>query len=323
MRHAKRMTSSRRGAIAAASLSFAIVVAACGGDSNEGSAAEESGDNATESSGEIYDLLPESVQEAGELRVATDANYPPCDFMNDDGEIDGYNHSILMAMEPHLGVDIVQESIQFDGLIPGVQSGRYDVAMECISDNEERREVVQFVNNAYGMNGIMVLEDNPAGVTENPLSLCGVSTGVQTGTNFGLNAERHSENCLEEGLEPLDVTEFPSASDVNTALESGRIDATFTSLSVARYQQQEGRPVLGLASPLIAQDYHGIVVGIDNDELAEALLAALEAAIEDGTYQEAMEGWNLEELMLLEPGINLGGSDPIEEPELCGSCGQD
>lgn len=59
-----------------------------------------------------------------------------------------------MVMEPHLGVEIEQESIQFDGLIPGVQSGRYDAAMECISDNEERREVVQFVNNAYGMNGL-------------------------------------------------------------------------------------------------------------------------------------------------------------------------
>ncbi len=195
--------------------------------------------------------------------------------------------------------------------------------MECISDNEERREVVQFVNNAYGMNGIMVLEENPANVTENPLSLCGVSTGVQTGTNFIHNAERHSENCEEEGLEPLDVTEFPSASDVDTALESGQIEATFTSLAVARYQEQEGRPVTGIASPMIAQDYHGIVVGLEDDELAEALLGALEAAIEDGSYEQVMEEWNIEELALLEPGINLGESDPVEEPELCGDCGQE
>lgn len=318
MNHKKSSLLKARLVPATFLLISALTISACAGDTDT----NESEDT-TASESDAFSMLPQDIQDDGVLTVATDASYPPCDFIDDEGQITGYNHAILMTMEPHLGVEIQQEDIQFDGLIPGVQSGRYDAAMECISDNEERREVVQFIDNAYGMNGIMTLADNPAGISENPLTMCGVSTGVQTGTNFIDNADRHSANCEQEGLPPLDVTEFPSASDVDTALESGQIEATFTSLAVARHQEAEGRAVSGFASPLIAQDYHGIVVDLENDELAKALEAALKAAVDDGSYQDAMEEWNIEELALLEPGINLDESDPIEEPDLCGACGEE
>lgn len=289
-----------------------------------GGETENSVSDTDQSDNELFALLPEDVQEAGVLVVGTDPGYPPCDFINDEtGEIDGYNHDILKAMEPHLGVEIVQESLQFDGLIPGVQSGRFQAAMECMSDNEERREVVQFVDNAYGANGLMVMQENPAKVTENPLSMCGVDTGVQTATNFVQNAEVFSENCELNDLPPLNVTEFPSAADVSTALEAGQIDATFTSLATARWQESQGRPVMSFASPLIPSDYHGIVVALEEDGIAKALLGALEAAIADGTYEAVLKEWNIEELALLEPGINLGESRPLDEPELCGACGLD
>ncbi|MDA3146713.1 ABC transporter substrate-binding protein [Leucobacter sp. UCMA 4100] len=304
--------------IVGAAAAVALAVTGCGSTGGNGaqSPKTDQGDN------ELFQLLPEEVQKSGVLIIGTDPGYPPCDFVdNSTGDIAGYNHDILKVMEPHLGVEIRQEALQFDGLIPGVQSGRFQGAMECISDNEERRKVVTFVDNAYGANGLMVMKANPAGVTENPLSMCGVKAGVQTATNFVQNAEVFSQNCEANGLPPLAVTEFPSAADVSTALEAGQINATFTSLATARWQESQGREVESFASPLIPSDYHGIVVGKDETDLAKALTGALEAAIADGTYQEALKKWNLEELALLEPGINLGETRPLEDPELCGACG--
>lgn len=314
MNTAGKARPSRAAAVVGIALAGLMALSGCSAASDD--APQGGGDS------ELFALLPEDVQESGVLIIGTDPAYPPCDFINDEtGEIDGYNHDILMAMAPHLGVEIRQEAVQFDGLIPGVQSGRFHGAMECMSDNEERREVVKFVNNAYGANGLMVMQENPAEVTENPLTMCGVKTGVQTATNFVDNAATFTENCEKEGLPGLTVTEFPSAADVGTALESGQIDATFTSLATARWQEAQGRPVTSFASPLIPSDYHGIVVGIDSDDLAKALQGALEAAIADGSYEEVMKKWNIEELALLEPGINLGEARPLEEPELCGACG--
>lgn len=317
MKTVGKRRSSRAAALLGATVAGLIALSGCSSAAPE-EASRDVADN------ELFSLLPEDVQESGVLVIGTDPAYPPCDFINDEtGDIDGYNHDILMAMAPHLGVEIRQEALQFDGLIPGVQSGRFHGAMECMSDNEERREVVKFVDNAYGANGLMVMQENPAEVTENPLTMCGVKTGVQTATNFVENAAVFSENCEQEGLPPLVVTEFPSAADVSTALASGQIDATFTSLATARWQEAQGQAVTSFASPLIPKDYHGIVVGLEEEDLANALLGALEAAIADGTYQEVMEKWDIDELALLEPGINLGEERPLEQPELCGACGFD
>lgn len=272
---------------------------------------------------ELHDLLPESVRESGVLTVATDPQYPPCDFTNDDGEIDGFNHDLLMAMAPRLGVEIKQEAISFDGLLPGVESGRYDGAMECITDNLERQKTVQFIDYGYATKGIITTSDNAKDIGENPLSVCGLQAGVQTGTEFVDDAARFSENCENEGLEPLNTTNFPTAGDQNTALQSGRIDFAITSIATGVWQAKGSDGAFEVfPSPLLSRTYVGIVVALDADDTANALLGALEAIIDDGTYDEIMnDKWQLSDLALDKPGINLASSDPLELPALCGTCG--
>lgn len=298
----------------------AILLNGCG--SNGESEAEENNDDLMVQ--EIYDLLPEEVQDSGVLTVATDPQYPPCDFINDDGEIDGFNHDLLMAMEPRMGVDIEQEAISFDGLIPGVESGRFPAAKECISETEERREIVDFVNYAYATKSLILPDENTHNITENPLTVCGLHAGAQTGTEFADDLEFISENCEQEGQPPVEVTHFPSAGDQNTAIDSGQIDFAITNTATGVWQNEEsGGQYEIVANPLLAKQILGMVVGKGEDDLAQAFYLALDEIIEDGTYMEIMEEWGLEEIAIEEPGINLAESDPPPEPELCGACGYD
>ncbi|WBU37664.1 ABC transporter substrate-binding protein [Homoserinibacter sp. YIM 151385] len=312
-----RTTTQRAAAVTGIALVAALALSAC-------STPEAPTDPAASGDPELFALLPEDIQDAGEMIVATDANYPPCDFVNEEGDIDGFNHDLLMAMAEKLGITITQESIAFDGLIPGVQGGKYPAAMECISDRLERQEQVTFIDNAYATSGVLTLADNPAGVSENPLSLCGVSVGIQTGTDYVADEALFSENCEQEGLEALDAIEFPSATEVTTALQSGRVEASFTNLATGAYQNlQTDGAVTVFPSPLMSKVYNGIIVAHESEDLAQALLGALEAIIADGTYEEIMAEWGLESQVLLEPGINLATERPIEEPTACGACGLD
>lgn len=270
---------------------------------------------------ELFELLPEDIRESGVMVVATDPQYPPCDFTNDDGEIDGFNHDLLMAMAPRLGVEITQEAISFDGLLPGVQSGRFHAAMECITDNEERQKTVKFVDYAYATKSIITTSDNPKAIEENPLSVCGLKAGVQTGTEFVEDAAFFTKNCEAEGQKALQVTNFPTAGDQNTALQSGQIDFAFTNTATGVWQAKTSDGLFEvIPSPLLSRTYVGIVVGSEEDDLADAMLGALEAIIADGTYEKIMTEWELTDIMLLEPGINLATTRPLELPELCGSC---
>lgn len=270
---------------------------------------------------ELFELLPEDIRESGVMVVATDPQYPPCDFTNDDGEIDGFNHDLLMAMAPRLGVEITQEAISFDGLLPGVQSGRFHGAMECITDNEERQKTVKFVDYAYATKSIITTSENPKAIEENPLSACGLKAGVQTGTEFVEDAAFFTKNCEAEGQKALQVTNFPTAGDQNTALQSGQIDFAFTNTATGVWQAKTSDGLFEvIPSLLLSRTYVGIVVGSEEDDLADAMLGALEAIIADGTYEKIMTEWELTDIMLLEPGINLATTRPLELPELCGSC---
>lgn len=302
--------------IAALAIVAALALTACSTGAAEPEETVSAGD------AELRALLPESVLESGELLVATDANYPPCDFMNEDGEIDGYNHDFLMVIADKLGITITQESIAFDGLIPGVQGGKYLAAMECISDRAERQEQVTFIDNAYATSGVLTIADNPAGVSENPLTLCGVPMAIQSGTDFVAEEEFFSANCVQEGLPEIDGTEYPDATSVYTALQSGRAEAAFTDLTTGAYLNQttDGEFIV-FTSPLMAKVYNGIIVAHESTDLAAALEGALNLAIEDGTYLEVLTKWGLEGLAIEKAGINLATEKPLEEPTLCGACG--
>ncbi|MGW3472606.1 ABC transporter substrate-binding protein [Saccharopolyspora sp. NPDC000995] len=271
---------------------------------------------------ELRGQLPQQVRDSGVLVVATDPQYPPCDFTNESGQIDGFNHDLLMEMAPRLGVKIEQEAISFDGLLPGVQSGRFTAAMECITDNVEREKTVKFVDYAYATKSVLVSSKNNKGITGNPLSVCGLHAGVQTGTEFVTDVELFTKNCEAAGRAPVEVTNFPSAGDQNTALQAGRIDFAVTNTATGAWQAKVSNKAFDvIPNPLLSRTYVGIVVAPDADGTAEALLGALTAMIKDGTYDKVMARWGIEEDALKEPGINLATTRPLKLPEPCGTCG--
>ena len=194
---------------------IALLASGCGSSSSDGTTSAGGSVNQ-----KLHDLLPQQVRESGVLKVATDPEYPPCDFTNSAGQVDGFNHDLLVAMGRVLGVKIQQPAISFDGLLPGVQSGRFDAAMECITDNAERQKTVKFVDYAYATLSNMTVAANPKNITENPLSLCGLHAGVQTGTEFVGDVERFSKNCEQSGKSAITITNFPSASSFALSLKS-------------------------------------------------------------------------------------------------------
>lgn len=309
---------TRFAAIAVVALASGLALSACSSSGTPAStpAASSSADASLKA------MLPDDIQKSGTLVVATDANYPPCDFTTSDGKIDGYNHDFLQAIAAKLGITITQTQVSFDGLIPGVQGGKFQAAMECISDNATREKQVTFIDNAYATSGVLTLSANPAKITESPLSLCGVKVAIQTGTDFVDDYKRYDANCESNGKSKLETTQFPDAPTVYTALQSGRAEAAFTDITTGAYLKKTTGKYEVFASPMMAKVYNGIVVAKDSTKLADALTAALNARIADGSYADVLAKWDLPSLALPKAGINLADSDPLPAPTNCGACGK-
>ncbi|HEY0275736.1 MAG TPA: ABC transporter substrate-binding protein [Paenirhodobacter sp.] len=256
----------------------------------------------------LHALLPAKVRESGVITLATDAHHAPCDFLMEDNKtFTGWEEDYRQALAKKLGITIKPVSIAFDGLIAGVQSGRYDLAMKCISDTPVREQQVDFVDMSLSSNGVYALATS--NVTEDPKSLCGLRAGSQTGTTYGQTVSNVlSPYCEKNGLKPIEKLEFGSQDATVLALLSGRVDFLVNDVSSAKYIRYNSTKELKVLVPDIIEKWvNGIVVQKGNDELSKALLAGAQAILADGSYDKIMEKWDLKPLILREPGINIKG----------------
>ncbi|MEI2387580.1 ABC transporter substrate-binding protein [Breoghania sp. JC706] len=262
-------------------------------------------------------LLPEKIQKAGKIVIVTDAHYPPCQYFAADNEtIVGYEPDLWKAMTEKLGITYDVKSIDFAGLIPGVESGRYDMAAECISDNAERQERVTFIDDAYASGAVFTLETNKT-ITSDPDSLCGLTVAIQQGFDFvNVVNDVMTPHCTSKGLKPITVNQYPSGDATLLALYSHRVDFVLNDIAASEeIRKRAPEPIRIVENPYMPKYYNGMVVKKDNEALANALLAALKAVHEEGVYDKIMAKWDISLLALKEPGINLATKKPIEEPK--------
>ncbi len=255
----------------------------------------------------LHAMLPEKIRTSGVLKLATDAHYPPCEsFAEDNKTMIGWEPDFWNALGQVMGVKVEAESVAFAGLIPGVASGRYDIAMECIADNPERQKQVMFVDVIYARTAAYTVESNTT-ITSDPLSFCGLKTATQQGTNFIESVEKIlTPYCEKNGKPKVENSIFPSVDATLLALYAGRVDFVLNNaMSVNELKKKAPKPIRVIEVSLLPKRFVGIVINKDNRQLAEALLEGTKALHASGAYDQIIAKWDLHLLKLPEPGINL------------------
>lgn len=265
------------------------------------------------------DLLPAAIREAGKATLATTALYPVCQyFEKEGGPMIGFEVDLWDAIARELGITFDVVDTKFDNLIPGVEAGRYDVAMECLSDRPERQDVVTFVDLYYGTGALFMLEETATSgrITEDQLTVCGRSSAVTSGSNIALQLEEvFGENCRANGKDPVVIQEYPDQSATMNALYSGRADFIISDATAGAYLLQNAPEKLArVESSLWPKVYQGMIINKSETDLQQAVLAAAHAVWDSGEYAKIMAKWGLEFVMLEEPGINLATARPISTP---------
>jgi polar amino acid transport system substrate-binding protein len=253
------------------------------------------------------DLLPAKYREAGVIKVVTDAKYPPFQYIDESGNMVGFEVDLWNAMAKRLGVDLEVTSVAFDSLIPGVQSGRWDIAMEGITDNPERQQIVSFVDYGYTTSSAYVLEEKGAAITDH-LGLCGLIGAAQSGTEWvGMITGEMAAACTDAGKPAPTVSEFGTSEATLLSLYSGRTDFVLTSAASAQeIEKAAPHPVKVIAMPILPRKPSGIAFRKDEADLGEALLAALKEVRADGSYEKIYADWSVDAMKMdHEPGINL------------------
>lgn len=252
------------------------------------------------------DMLPADIKSSGVVRVASGVSFPPMEFFDTDNKtVLGFDADLGKALGEVLGVEFRFENTNFDGIIGGLNAGRYDLALTSMIDKKERQETVDFID--YLSSGItfMVKKGNPEGLSDR-LDLCGRTVAVEKASTGDLTAGDISKECADAGKPAVKKQPFPDQASAVQALQSGRADAVLALDLTLAYNVKQAPESFEVPSKPFGVLPVGIPVPKNDPELRDAVQAALLKVIESGTYDELLAKWNLEDQALEGAPINQG-----------------
>ncbi len=227
----------------------------------------------------------EAGAEAGSvLTMGTNAEFPPYEFHADEGIV-GIDAEIAAAIAQKLGMELVIEDMEFDSIIPAIQSGKIDIGMAGMTVTDERLEVVNFSDSyATGVQAIIVKEDSDI-TSADDLFVEGANhtVGVQLATTGDLYSTWDIE---DEGLGTIE--RYNKGADAVMALVTGKVDCVIIDNEPAKAYVAENEGLKILETAYAVEDY-AIAMAKGNDELYEKVNNALNELIADGTVQAIID----------------------------------
>ncbi|WP_031076907.1 ABC transporter substrate-binding protein [Streptomyces sp. NRRL S-118] len=308
---------SRTAAVGAIAVAGALLLSACGDQTNGGGTTGTTEPGKAVSSAPLFDKLPKKYQDAGVIKVGTDAQYAPMEF-EEGGKIVGIDPDIAAALGKQLGVEFKFTSGTFDGLISSLNTGRQDLVMSAMSDTKARQEGlddkgkkvgkgVDFVDYFNSGVSLLVKKGNPQNIKTLD-DLCGKKVAVQRGTTYEDTFKQQAVKCDKDKKGKLAIEAFDTDAEAQTRVKSGGAVADMNDYPVAAYiaKTAGGGNDFEVTGGQTQAAPFGIAVDKDNTQLRDAIKEALDAIIKNGEYAKVLEKWDVKSSAVTEATINAG-----------------
>ena len=226
----------------------------------------------------------DSTAASGKLTMATEATFPPYEYYDGDAIV-GIDVEVAQAIAAKLGMELEVTDIAFDSIIPGIQTGKYDMGMAGMTVTDERKEQVNFSDSyATGVQVVIVKDDSPI-TSVDDLFADGASTvvGTQAGTTGFIYATSDIEDA---GLGT--VKSFGKTTDAVEALKNGQVDCVILDNEPAKALVAANEGLHILDTEYAVEDY-AIAIAKENTDLLEKVNKALAELTADGTLQSIVD----------------------------------
>lgn len=209
------------------------------------------------------------------LTMATNAEFPPYEYKEGDNVV-GIDAEVAQAIADKLGMKLEIVDTKFDAIIPGVQSGKYDMGMAGMTVTPEREQSVAFSDSyATGIQSIIVKQGSAI------KSVDDLSEKTKIGVQLGTTGDIYAKDDFGDEA----VQEYDKGADAVQALLAGKIDCVIIDNEPAKsfVAANEGLEILKTS---YAEEDYAICFKKDNTELQTKVNDALKELIADGTLQK-------------------------------------
>ena len=211
------------------------------------------------------------VEEENKIIVGTSADFPPFEYISEDGAFVGFDVEMVTKILEDAGYIVEFKDIAFDSLIPSLENGKIDVIVAGMTITEEREEQIDF-SNPYFEADQSVLKKVGGNLNLNTShDLQNYTVGAQTGTT---GASWIEENLVDNGS--MNVDDFKRYETYTLAvldLVNGNIDALVLDKPVAESHVKNQN--VEIVMTIITEESYGIGVKQGNTELLEKINSGL------------------------------------------------
>lgn len=210
------------------------------------------------------------------VRMGTEGAYPPYNFINDAGEVDGFEREMGDKLCEMAGLTCEWVTTDWDGIIPNLQSGNYDVIIAGMSITKERGEVIDFTQNYIP----------PASSAYMALS---ADVDVKTGAVSAQTGTIQAGYVQESGAS---LVEFATPDETVAAVRNGESDAVFADKDYLDPILQESAGKFVWVGDEV-QLGEGVGMGLrkSDAELKAKFDAAITTMKADGSLNELIKKW--------------------------------
>ena len=214
----------------------------------------------------------------GMLTAGTNAEFPPFEYVGDDGEADGFDIALIKAIGEKLGVDVQVDNMEFASLVSSI-GNKIDVAIAGMTITDERKEAVDFSEPYYEAVQYVLLPEGSEIATAEDLK--NKTIGVQLGT---------TGDFIASDIEGTTVNTYNKGVDAVNDLINGRVDCVIIDKNPALVFeskfQDDGSKITAVE---FEPEYYAIAVPKGDTALVDAINKAIEELKADGTFDELVK----------------------------------
>ncbi len=219
------------------------------------------------------------------LTIATSPDFPPFEYYDDNNNVIGIEIEILKLVCEELGYTLDIQTMNFDAVLTGVASNKYQLGVSGISVTPERQENMLFTN-PYCLAAQAIVVKEGSAITSKA-DLTGKKVSVQLGTTA-------QDYCSSNGY---DVSSFEANADAQTALVTGKVDAwVIDDLTAAEmvtaYNAENPDAKLKVLDDAMTTEPYAFALALGNEELAEKINTVLDKLVAEGKVAQIFEQYN-------------------------------
>lgn len=240
---------------------------------------------------EVEDKSLATVQEKGEFVVGLDDNFPPMGFVDESGEIVGFDIDLANEVAKRMGVKAVFKPCEWDGIILSLKNKDIDVIWNGLTITEQRQKEIAF-SEVYIKNRQIIVVGQDSDINAKA-DLAGKVVGLQMGSS--------SEDALNNDAETVatlkEVRQFANNTEALMDLAAGRVDAVVVDEIVGRYYIEKKPEVYRVLEDNFGQEAYGVGIRMEDESFRAELDKVLNEMKADGTAAEISKKWFGEDII--------------------------